>query len=138
MTKLLVCMFIASVFFCFSLNAQILECVMVNNPNLGLQLAKYKFEKLRAKNGTTYNKATTSETAVNFTAMTELGIEIIQLEKKPLVDQGIEVYNAISTVTYKNGMSTGDLPMLCYDVLAMNKVRAQNGQQQSPITIKDW
>lgn len=138
MKKFLVSIFMLSVFFCFSLNAQILECVMVDNPNLGLQLAKYKFEKLRSINGTMYNQAATSETTVTFLAMTELGIEIIQLEKKPFVDQKIEVYNAISTVTYKNGMSTGDLPMLCYDVIAMNKIRAQNGKKQSPITIKDW
>jgi hypothetical protein len=111
---------------------------MVDNPNMGLQLAKYKFEKLRSKNGTVYNKAAASESKIAFTAVTELGFEKVLLEKNPLMKDGVEIFNGITNIAYKNGIQTGDLQMICYDVIAMNSYRAKHGGKQSPITVQDW
>lgn len=129
---------LVTIFFLTSMPAQILECIMIDNPKLGLQLANYQYEKLRSKNGTVYNKAGESADTIVFTAMTELGFETIQLGKKPEYENGVGLFRGMIKVAYKNGVNTGDSLMICYDLVSMNNLRAKKGDKESPVAVKDW
>ncbi len=121
-------------------NAQIIECVNINDTNTGVQFAKYKFEKLRSANGTIYEKGAYDYTneRTYFSAITNRGIEKIWLSNKPLYFEDLAIYPATISVIYTNGMKLDDVELSCFDLLRMNEKRVNNGTKPSPITVSDF
>jgi len=122
-----------------SANAQILECRPINDTSLGVQFAKYKFKELKSANGTIYKKGAYNSKYdyTIFTAATRLGIERISLYNKSKFVDGIEMFEAIATTEFINGMiKEGEL--LCYDLIQMNKQRIKEGNKPSRITVTDY
>lgn len=122
-----------------NINAQILECRAIEDMRVGVQLAKYKFEKLKSANGTVYKRGgyNSKYEYTMFTAITELGIENIALFNESKYIDGIEMYKGISTTEFKNGMKK-ELELLCYDVIQMNKKRVKEGTKPSQLTVSDY
>ncbi len=127
------------IFISLNLQAEILECRMVQNMKVGIHIAKYKLEKLKSKNGTIYKKAgyNNRENYTIFSAITELGIETINLYDKPLNYEGVDVYNGHSKTVYKNGM-IGEFDLLCYNFEQLNKKRVQQGILPTVSTVEDF
>ena len=122
-----------------SANAQILECRAIKDTKLGVQFAKYKFNELKSANGTIYKRGgyNSKYDYTIFTAATRLGLENIVLYNKSKYVGGIEMYRAITTTEFKNGMKK-ELELLCYDLIQMNKERVREGNKPSKITVNDY
>ena len=67
-------------FLSININAQIIECRLVDNIKIGIQFAKFKSEELRSQDGTVYKKAgfNYKENISIFRAITEHGIDEIK------------------------------------------------------------
>lgn len=122
-----------------SASAQILECRIKEDMSLSLQLAKYKFEKLRSSNGTVYEKSgyDYKKNGTYFSAVTRLGLEIIFLFNQPKYAGGQEIFMGTTSVSFKNGMKS-EQELFCYDLSLMNKERIKKGLKTSPITVLDY
>lgn len=119
--------------------AQILECRAIEDMRIGVQLAKYKFEKLKSANGTIYEKGgyNYKHNYTYFSAVTKLGIEKIFLFNESKYIDDVEMFRAITSTSFKNGMEK-EIEMLCYDLKEMNKKRIREGNKPSPITVSDY
>ena len=122
-----------------SANAQIIECVSIEDTNIGIQYAKHKYEKLRSANGTIYEKGAYDhqKDMTYFSAITNKGIERIWLANKPIFIEGLATYPSSISIAFTNGM-TSNVEMICYDLLQMNKKRIRNGADPSPATVLDF
>lgn len=126
---------------CFATSspAQILECLAIENPKMGLQIAKLKFEKLKSKNGTEYIRAgyNNKYDFTIFSAVTKLGIEKIFLHNKSTYNDNIEIFKAFTSIEFTNGMYK-EIELTCYDLIQMNKKRLKEGYKTSTIEVEDY
>lgn len=122
------------------LNAQILECRPLQNMKIGVQLAVKKFEQCKSQNGTIYKKAAhnSKHNYTVFMAVSEIGIENIALYHESRVIEGVEVFRAMTSTKFKNGMASEEIEMACFDLKGLNKQRFELGQEQSKIFVKDY
>jgi hypothetical protein len=122
-----------------NINAEILECRVVDNIKIGIQFAKYKFEELRSTNGTIYTRGgyNSKYNYTIFTAITKLGIENVVLFNESKYVEGITMYKIITNTEFKNGMNK-EVELLCYNLIEMNKKRVREGNKPSEITVSDY
>ena len=122
-----------------NLNAQVLECRVLDHMKTGVQLAKYKFEELRSTNGTVY-RVTSVNNKYNYTmfrATTDLGVESIAFSNETKYIDGVDRYFATTHIQYKNG-TTFEAKLLCSDLIQLNQQRRNKGVKTSPITVQDY